>query len=101
VLTGTLVLQERLKCITHQLLNLPNGLHFREIVWKTCVLEELERVTELVERCSDTLECIDVSCQMSSESDIRCLYPRKLQPAHIQHLTRISVCTRSFANNFD
>ena len=49
-----------------QLLDLPNGLHFRKLaIWWHCK-EDLPWIMQLVVRCSDTLECLDVKCCLSS-----------------------------------
>ena len=51
---------------TRQLLDLPNGLHFQNLALSWCYEEDLSWVTELVIRCSDTLECLDVSRYLQS-----------------------------------
>ena len=48
--------------IARQLLELPNGLHFRELVLTWDHPTDLWWITELVERCSHTLESLDVTC---------------------------------------
>lgn len=61
--TGTLKLNCHLEDITSSLLDLPGGLRFKKIVWKVrSPVGELglQPVMALVERCSDTLECIDI-----------------------------------------
>ena len=50
---------------TRQLLGLPNGLHFRKLVWTWCLDEDIRWMTALVAECSDTLECIDIECRPS------------------------------------
>ena len=45
-----------------QLLALPGGLHFRKLTLSWLVMEELRWIMELVERCSDSLECFVVKC---------------------------------------
>ena len=47
-----------------QLLGLPNGLHFRKLVLTWCHREDVRWVTALVEGCSDTLECLDIDCDL-------------------------------------
>jgi len=44
-----------------QLLELLNGLHFRKLEFSCACEETLLRITELVARCSHTLESLDVS----------------------------------------
>ena len=48
--------------ITRRLLDLPNGLSFRKLVFQWHHMEDLRWITELVARCSDTLEYLDVKC---------------------------------------
>jgi len=43
-----------------RLLDLPNGLHFRKLAFSWHYKEDLPWIMELVVRCSDTLECLDV-----------------------------------------
>ena len=43
-----------------RLLALPNGLHFRKFAFSWSSKEDLEWMLELVARCSNTLECLDV-----------------------------------------
>ena len=62
-LTGSLTLR-LMKWIGHfifRLLNLPNGVHFRRIVVSWMVPEDAESTMDLVSRCSDTLECLEIS----------------------------------------
>lgn len=64
-LTGSLQLHSMgggMSHITRWLLNLPNGLNFTKIAL-LCVDEEIDfnSATDLVSRCSDTLESLDVS----------------------------------------
>jgi hypothetical protein len=61
-LTGSLDLGSPtgIRFVTRQLCELPNGLHFREIV-VACPDEDVGSTTDLVSRCSDTLESISVS----------------------------------------
>jgi len=42
------------------LLSLPNGLRFRELVFLLVLEKDLRWIRELVSKCSDTLECLDV-----------------------------------------
>jgi len=63
-LTGSLELTMLLGMgnVTRRLLDLPNGLHFRELVFWWFYEMDLSSMMELVARCSDTLECLDVRC---------------------------------------
>ncbi|KAF9645274.1 hypothetical protein BDM02DRAFT_3205327 [Thelephora ganbajun] len=59
--TGTLELDLfPMEGIVRRLLDLPNGLHFRRLVFSSRDQEDLRRMEELVAACSDTLECLDV-----------------------------------------
>ena len=44
------------------LLDLPNGPHFRQIALSWLHKEDLRRIRELVARCADTFECLNVRC---------------------------------------
>ena len=62
VLTGTLrlsLLRGNAR-VVHRLLDLPNGLHFRDLKVASYSLEDIVSVGRLVEACSDTLEYLDV-----------------------------------------
>jgi hypothetical protein len=90
-LTGTLTLLGGLKHIAPLLSRLPGGLHFRKIVYKPSeVPVELEKVADLVKRCSATLECIEI-------------YPRMTGKPHpdmgVPYLTWISACCRRYTEN--
>ena len=63
-LTGTLYIHRLQKYILRRLVELPNGLHFRGFTCSGCTYEDLEWVTTLVEKCSGTIECVDVDCQI-------------------------------------
>lgn len=67
VLTGTLELHlvRGAEHIARRLLTLPNGLHFRKLVWTWYLEEDVRWMTALVAECSDTLECIDVEYRPS------------------------------------
>jgi hypothetical protein len=60
--TGTLTLSvfEGMGSFPRHLLSLPNGLRFRELVLLLDLEEDYRWVSELVSKCSDTLECLDV-----------------------------------------
>ncbi|KAF9789320.1 hypothetical protein BJ322DRAFT_1105182 [Thelephora terrestris] len=60
-LTGTLELRmNRLESITHQLLELPGGVRFRKLVCTWNCEDDIRWVRALVEKCVDTLECIEI-----------------------------------------
>ena len=63
-LTGTLCVHRSLEYIVRRLLDLPDGLHFHELTCSGCLTADLEWVTTLVERCSDTLELVNIDCLM-------------------------------------
>ena len=46
------------------LLSLPNGIHFRKLTLSFFREEDVSWTTELVERCSRTLEFLDVTCNL-------------------------------------
>lgn len=62
-LTGSLTLRlmGRIRHFTFRLLDLPNGVHFRRIVVEWMVPEDAESTMDLVSRCSDTLESLEIS----------------------------------------
>ena len=64
--TGTLelVLYQGMVHTARRLLDLPNGLHFRELKLSWCDEEDLRPVVRLVVVCSDTLECLELACKM-------------------------------------
>ena len=68
-LTGTLTLNLYTGegYLTHRLLDLPNGLHFRSLVCTLPPGDGLQRVTALVEGCADTLEHVYIDCSTSGE----------------------------------
>ena len=68
LLTGTLCIYQYLKYVVRQLLDRPGGLYFRKFIGKGCLEEDLEAVTALVQRCSNTLEHIDIDCQIHGKS---------------------------------
>lgn len=67
-LTGTLELTvcEGLETITPQLLDLPNGLHFRKQIFWCHYYDDLPWVEELMAACSNTLKCLDVGHNLPS-----------------------------------
>ena len=67
-LTGTFYIRRWLKHVVRQLLDLPSGLNFREFTCEECLEEDLKWVTALVERCSDTLERVDIGCKIFGKS---------------------------------
>jgi len=66
--TGTLELHLTygMEDITHRLLGLPNGLHFRKLVCTWSFEEHVLWMTPLVMGCFDTLECVDIDCRLYS-----------------------------------
>ena len=65
MLTGSLVFEAGEGDFVRRLLELSNGLCFRNIVWKENYAAGSERLGELVARCSDTLECVEIDCRTS------------------------------------
>jgi hypothetical protein len=61
-LTGTLELHANggIESITHRLLDLPNGLHFRRVVVRLFSPQDVGSMMDLVSRCSDTLESLGI-----------------------------------------
>ena len=47
--------------IASELLELPSGLHFRSLILLLCHKGDVWWMTDLVERCFDTLECLEVT----------------------------------------
>ena len=64
-LTGTLVLDLNggIEPIAHRLLELPNGARFRKLDCTLCLPEDLLCTMAMVEKFSDTLECIKIKCE--------------------------------------
>ena len=64
--TGTLelVLYQGMVHTARRLLDLPNGLRFREPKLSWCDEEDLRLVVRLVVVCSGTLECLELACKM-------------------------------------
>ena len=63
-LTGSLELCNTIEGIgpaVHQLLGLPNGLHFTKIVLVCVNIADFRSTTDLVSGCSDTLEYLDIT----------------------------------------
>jgi len=48
--------------IARQLLSLPGGIHFRKLTLTWCCGDDISLITALVERCSHTLESLDITC---------------------------------------
>ena len=59
--TGSLRLSGESRSIARALLDLPHGLHFSKI-WIACFIEDVDSgmMTELVSKCSDTLESLSI-----------------------------------------
>ena len=62
-LTGSLHLGMKggIRSATHRLLDLPGGLHFSKIT-AMCLNEDIDSITDLLSRCSDTLEFLRIYC---------------------------------------
>ena len=69
-LTGTLDLDllKGTESVTRRLLGLPNGLHFRRLIFSHRCKNDSLWMEELVAACSDTLECLDVAYRFSGRS---------------------------------
>ena len=65
-LTGTLRLHiaGRIEDTVCRLLSLPNGLHFRKLVFSQARSRDVRWIMELLIRCSDSLECLDIMCYL-------------------------------------
>ena len=65
-LTGTLELSAvgGIHFATHRLLGFPDGLRFTKVT-VSCKGEDSESLTDLVSRCSDTLESLDICCSFT------------------------------------
>jgi len=63
-LTGSLelLLHGGTVSIAHRLLSLPGGIHFQKLELVGCREKDLSLVTALVEKCSYTLEYLDITC---------------------------------------
>ena len=74
--TGSLNLSTKggMETIVHRLLSLPGGIHFRKLTVKWLHWDDLALTMALVERCSHTLEYIQVTCNTCGTS-IRHLRP--------------------------
>ena len=70
-LTGSLrvFMEEEITSAARRLLDLPNGLHFREIRLSTYKEEDVYSIAELVATCSETLECLYITFGVDSEID--------------------------------
>ena len=77
--TGSLELdmEEGMELIIRQLLSLPNGIHFRKLTLTWSYEEDRLTTTALVERCSHTLESLDITCGLFCRS-VRCLRSHKI-----------------------
>ena len=62
-LTGSLDLRkvEWIQSITRRLLDLPNGLHFTTIIVAWLFKQDVTSTTDLVSRCSDTIQSLEVA----------------------------------------
>ena len=69
-LTGSLELYVDwgIDSVTHRLLDFPNGLHFKRIVVRVSYHQDVGSVSDLVSRCSDTLESLSIDYPFSRVS---------------------------------
>jgi hypothetical protein len=80
VLTGFLkILGGGMKQITHWLLSLPGGIHFRKLIWRWSHDDDLSSMMALVEGCSHTLESLDI---------FRRTYSKTIQHLHSHEMTQ-------------
>jgi len=87
-LTGSLELYAyRMEHTVDRLLKLPGGLHFRKLALTWCFERNLRQIMALVTRCSDTIECFDISNSLPSRMYFWLLHWE-------DWLTRTSVCSR-------
>jgi hypothetical protein len=84
MLTGSLelLLWGGMKHTIHWLLSLPGGIHFRKLIWRWSYEADLPLMMALVERCSHTLESLDISCRPGKP--IRYLRPQKIAQSCFQ-----------------
>ena len=83
-LTGSIVLGTSTPGFVCQLLEISSHLFFKEVVWQDNSMDAFKGVADLVERCSNVLECIDIDFGMSAE-------PFPSTPA----ITSVSICRTS------
>jgi len=97
-LTGCLMLIVRggMGSAPRHLLNLPNGLRFRELVFLLILEKDLLWIRELVLKCSDTLECLDVKYKWFGTFSVlfwRCryspLFTGTLDPIDLSKATKL------------
>ena len=88
-LTGSLGLRftQGMKSATRRLLELPNGIHFRKIECTLNIPDDPQCIMDMVEACSDTLECIDIECENSGKFH-PFISSTSRQPAYIYARTR-------------
>ena len=69
--TGSLsvFMEEEIASTARRLLDLPNGLRFREIRLTTYEEEDVYSIVELITACSETLECLYITFVLSSKPD--------------------------------
>jgi hypothetical protein len=68
-LTGTLELHAiwRMEPLTRRLLGLPGGVRFRKLECTWNFKDDVRCTMAMVEGCSDTLECIEITCNHLGE----------------------------------
>jgi len=77
--TGSLKLDMRggMEPIAHRLLSLSGGIHFRKLILKLSCGEDIPLATSFVEKCSHTLESLDITYDSSSGMSVTSAFPRK------------------------
>ena len=77
VLTGTLELYSSsgMVPIIHRLLFLPSGIHFRKLIQKWFREGDIPLTMTLVQKCSHTLESLDITCNTAFRTSIGPLRP--------------------------
>lgn len=88
-LTGSLELfvSDGLAWILRPLVELPGGLRFRKLELAWCCELDLSLVMELVTACSDTLECLDIGCEIyGTLGSVPMLPSRLLAPPYTDEL---------------
>ena len=60
--------------LARRLLSLPGGIHFRKLTLRLSCEEDLVLAGALVAQCSQTLESLDIACELSGSSFRHCIY---------------------------
>ena len=92
-LTGTLHLEiaGEMDDTVRRLLNLPIGLHFRKFVSSWSHAKDFPWITELLRKCSDNLECLDVPCNVPRKLTLRQSFPSPHLPALVDLESEASI----------